>query len=76
MIGVGFYRGLKTNATSKMKTYNTKNGNKIALSYQHFSKNDVVGVILGPNPFPFLESILYIASTSRISQVLIEDYEA
>ncbi len=44
-----------------MGTYNIKNGKKEFMSIVSIPKNGAVESILKLNPFPFLESILYIA---------------
>lgn len=47
--------------TSIMETYSIRNGTKWALNRESISINGVVGAFSASNPFPFLESILYIA---------------
>ncbi len=49
-------------ATPKMEHYNIKNGKNKALKLINSSKIDVVEGYFRSDSFPFLESILYIAS--------------
>ena len=63
-IGEAFYRNLSEGQHQKWKPIASKTEIKVTQDIKPISKNDVVGVFLEPNSFPFLMSVLYIAIPS------------